>query len=66
MEMVAAGELEARRGRDGAWQIREHGVFENEMLKDGKDPEILPPTPRHARPGRTGAANHLDRTGKPF
>ena len=66
MEMVAAGELEARRGRDGAWQIREHGVFENEILQRGKDPDILPPMPRHARPGRTGAANHLDRRGKPF
>ena len=66
MDMIEAGDLEARRGRDDAWQVRENGVFESEMLKEGKDPEMLPLTPRHARPGGTGAANHLDRYGKPF
>lgn len=67
MEMISVGELEARRGRDGTWQVREDGVFLKEMEKDGKDSALIPPpAPRSARPGRTGTANHLDRGGRPF
>ena len=66
MRMVEDDELEARQGRDGEWQIREHDVFEAEFLKEGRDPDVLPSIPRHSANGRTGTANHLDRFGKPF
>ena len=66
MGMISVGELEARRGRDGAWQVREDGVFLKEMEKEGKDTSLFPRAPRSARPGRTGTANHLDRGGRPF
>ena len=66
LKMVSAGKLEGREDREGNWQIREYGVFEKEMEARGKDTTLLPPHPRHARPGRTGSGNYRDRFGRPF
>lgn len=68
MEMAAVGELEARKGPEGEWQVRENGVFRAELEKQGKHVAVsaLPPVPRSARPGRTGSGNYHDRFGKPF
>lgn len=66
LRMVEVGELEGRKGRDGRWQIREHGIFEHELDRRGEGHLPLPPHPRNTRPGRTGSANTLDRFGRPF
>lgn len=55
LQMIATGELEGRKDREGCWQVREWSLFEQEAARREKkkgSPVRLPPVPRAPRTTR--------------
>lgn len=53
LQMIATGEIEGRKDREGRWQVREWSVFEQEVARREGGPPMLPPVPRAPRTTRT-------------